>query len=838
MIRYRDLLVRRFKRILLWTVVCLAVFALLGFFVVPPILKSVLTKQLTAALHRDVTIQQVRVNPFALSTTLRGLAVKEANGPETFLSFDELYINAGLSSLYRWGIVVKEFRLTKPFIRLVRHQDQSYNFSDLLEGQKSQAGTPAKPMRFSINNIRIINGGADIQDETVKDNHTIRELNIGIPFLSNIPSDIETFVQPHLSAVINGTRYAIEGKTKPFAESQETTLEVNIAGLDLPYYLAYVPRELSTFALPSGKLDTKLEITFVRQRTGGQTLTVRGDVGLSDLAVADKKGDPIVRIPSLSVGIASVEPLVQKVHLSKITLQSPEITVRREKTGKTNLESLIPTPEKKTSASGPSDSSKELSLDVDKVEVTEGTIRFSDLSNPLPFKATITPIQFSADQLSNAPNKKGTFALNLQTDAKEKVAVNGEVSLEPLQATGTMDVKSIPLKRYVPYTKPLVMFDVLEGTLDVATNFRFSQVKDAMDVKLTGLSSTLRTLRLMTRETPQEFLKIPLLTVKNTSVDLSQREVSVGELSTKDGTALVSRSRDGEINLATLLPRATAAAATLAEAPAPVRPWTVLAGSISVSQYRIQVTDAVPAEPVNVVLDDLSLKAEKLSTALNSKPGKAALAFRLDKGTVSSQGTLDVAPIQGDFQVTVKDIDIRPFQPYIADRVRVTITDGRLSTNGRLQISTKAPEGLQVKFDGETSLNKFAAIEKGTADEVLNWGSLSLQDLSAGYNPLVVHAKKVALADFFAHVIIQPTGRLNLQDILSPQGATTSAEPSRLDPPASPPAQPAKPDTAPSAAPTQTQDVQIEELTLQGGRIQFQDRTLKPSYSATLTEIG
>ena len=69
--------------------------------------------QLTAALHREVTIAEVRVNPFALSATLRGLAVKEPKGPETFASFEELYLNLEASSLFRWAAVVKEVRLTE-----------------------------------------------------------------------------------------------------------------------------------------------------------------------------------------------------------------------------------------------------------------------------------------------------------------------------------------------------------------------------------------------------------------------------------------------------------------------------------------------------------------------------------------------------------------------------------------------------------------------------------------------------------------------------------------------------------------------------------------------------
>ena len=83
MIRFGQGLIRNRKTLLIWAAALLVVFAIVGFFVVPPILKSVLTTQLTAALHREVAIREVRFNPFALSATVRGLTVKEPKGRRT-----------------------------------------------------------------------------------------------------------------------------------------------------------------------------------------------------------------------------------------------------------------------------------------------------------------------------------------------------------------------------------------------------------------------------------------------------------------------------------------------------------------------------------------------------------------------------------------------------------------------------------------------------------------------------------------------------------------------------------------------------------------------------------
>jgi uncharacterized protein involved in outer membrane biogenesis len=116
--------------------------ALVGFLILPPIVKSVAASKLSEALHRPVAIEAVRLNPFALSLTIRGFKLGERQGPETFVAFDELYLNAELSSIFRLGPVLREIRLTRPAVRLVRHTADRYNFSDLLEQPKP---APAKP---------------------------------------------------------------------------------------------------------------------------------------------------------------------------------------------------------------------------------------------------------------------------------------------------------------------------------------------------------------------------------------------------------------------------------------------------------------------------------------------------------------------------------------------------------------------------------------------------------------------------------------------------------------------------------------------------------------------
>ena len=113
--------------------VAFLVYTLFGFLALPAILKSVLSKTLSETLHRKATIREIRVNPFDLSVSVRGLSISERDAPGTWISAEEIFANLQLASVFRGGPVLSEVRLSRPFVNIVRRPDGSYNFSDLIE---------------------------------------------------------------------------------------------------------------------------------------------------------------------------------------------------------------------------------------------------------------------------------------------------------------------------------------------------------------------------------------------------------------------------------------------------------------------------------------------------------------------------------------------------------------------------------------------------------------------------------------------------------------------------------------------------------------------------------
>jgi Domain of Unknown Function (DUF748) len=628
---------RRYKKILIGLGVTLVIFGITGFFILPPIVKSILVDKLSQTLKRPVSIQAIKINPYALTATIHGFEIKEPSGQEKFVSFDELYVNLDSLSIFKRALILKEIKLTGPYARIIRNLDATYNFSDLLvkpaeEKKEEKAG----PFHFSMNNIHIEKGNVDFWDGPKKTQHTVRDLKIAIPFISNMDYLVHQYTQPVLSATINGNPYLLQGRTKPFEESLETYFDIDIKNINIPYYLAYVPVDLN-FKLLSGSVDTKLQIVFTEFQKKKPSLMVKGDVTLRDLTIDDKKGRFILRVPSVNVALADIEPFTPLYHVGKVVIASPEVNIRRDKKGDINLLALIP------------------------------------------------------------------------VDKKQKDKQKMEKAVKPEKKADAKAPSPLPLQ--------------------------------------------------------------------------------VDELRIDAG--------------------------------------------------KITLKDEKPTDPVSLAVNQLNLKVIDFSMKKDTKSW-LELAMEFDKkGQISAVGPFTVDPMSAELALKLNNIDIRTFQGYFNDKVKITVTNGFVTAAGNVAVKDLKEKGLTASYKGICLIANFSSLDKLNDDDFLKWKSLYFSDMRVGYNPLSINIRQIALADFYASVIIDEDGVLSLQSIVAeekvPAEATPGAAQEKTPAPQKKEELPAK-ETAPAKGSENL--VKIGAITLQGGTIDFLDRSVDPNYLAHLSQIG
>ena len=272
------------------------------------------------------------------------------------------------------------------------------------------------------------------------------------------------------------------------------------------------------------------------------------------MALDDEKNNPLFRLPLLEIGIAPSEPLKKVFHLSKVSIQSPELNLVRNQAGVLNIESRFPKVEERIEAIKKGETPP-TTIDVDEIELRGGKVSFSDLSRKKPFKTILSPIELKVDHFSNGKDKKTAYALSITSEAKENINLEGELSVEPLWAEGGLEIKSVPDKE---------IFTLLSGPNSIqprggAPRFLHPlQICQRERKNRKFLSRECRSfsipLRLKRPDEKEDFLKIPLLSVKDTLVDLTQKKLTVGTFSTEKGNLICNRLKNGDFDLSETFP--------------------------------------------------------------------------------------------------------------------------------------------------------------------------------------------------------------------------------------------------------------------------------------------
>jgi uncharacterized protein involved in outer membrane biogenesis len=376
-----------------WLVGGLLAFVLFGFFAAPPLLKSLLLDKLGEALHREVSIARIEVNPLALSATVAGFAVRTAEGREV-AGFDELYVNLSASSLFKFAVVVDEIRLVGPHLAVVRLDEGRYDISDLLDewlkpDDEPDSGVP----RFSLNNIQLSGGKLVFDDRPRGRVHTVEEIKLALPFVSSLPYQAEILVQPMFAARIDGSELRLDGQATPFADGRESELNLQLDGFDLAQLQPYLPAGVP-LRIGAARLHSQLRLLFRELTDGANSLTLTGQARLDGLALSDDGGRPLLGWKSLVVDLEQFDPLKRSLALRKLTLDGAELDLAVDGRGELNLLAVANRLARPAAAAptAPATPATQFAWSLVAFEVNDARVRWRDASGPQPVSGEISAL--------------------------------------------------------------------------------------------------------------------------------------------------------------------------------------------------------------------------------------------------------------------------------------------------------------------------------------------------------------------------------------------------------------------------------------------------------------
>ena len=685
--------IRRLRIAAISAATLILVFAVAAWFGIPAAVRWALAGPVSQELGRTVSVAAVRVNPFTLKLELDGLELAPGPGETRPLAtVRSLTVNASWTSLPHRAPVLDRVKVSGLQANLVRTGPQRFNFSDIVERVLAKPASP-EPTRFAVYNIEVLDSAIRLDDQVRQAVEEVSEISLGIPFISNFPSDRQIQVQPRLTAQVNGQAFVLAGETLPFEQSLDTVLKIKFDQFDLPHLLSFSPVALN-FELGRGKLGADLSLTFRRatpaqgnQPAQAERLILAGTAQVDDFALSAPAGrgaQPLAGFKRLTVKLDELGLLARQAKLAAIELESPSIELVRNSRG-TNwadfaarplLEQPSSTTSDKTGAP-PSAAAAPWSWSLARLAVADGRVHFVD-ETAGRFEQQAEAIQVELTGLTSDSAAPAKFSASLSTPQQERLNLDGTVGLAPLAGQVRFDAQDAQLRTAARYLAHILDAN-LEGRSQARGALEFAQNGDSLSLAIQDLQLAGQGIRVRGPATSGAQLDIATLKIDGGRIDLTQRSIDFGKVAIETPRATVTRLADGSLGWMQLLRSNSAPAA--AEAP-----WKIRIGEVELSRGDLRFEDRSTQPAAQVRVAGLQVQAKNLAPGT---PERSDLALRavLGKGSLAANGWISLDPMASRLAINARNLNLASLRPYLGQYLNAVVASAEASARGQIEFA-------------------------------------------------------------------------------------------------------------------------------------------------------
>lgn len=400
----RSRIKRAIAVFLFFVVVSLVVAIVAAVFFLPRIVQSKAQEFAAENFSRELTVRKIELDPFNLAVRLEGVRLSEPGQKTAFVSFDHLLVKLSPQTFSEFNPVIREVRLVNPVVHIVRQQNGKYNIDDMVTYWSRSGENDAGKTLFSINNVQLENGTVRFDDEVRKKRLLIEELNVGIPFIANMPAEVEVFVPFAIRAKVNRDKIELVGKSRPALNKKSGTIGIKLEKLDLPTYLGYLPFD-PAFKLKSGKFSADLDITFAKREGDKRPIFVEGGVTFHSLRLTETDNANLLEIPELKIDIGKSDLVSGKIDLSRIGVKNPRVFLERNSHSQWNFERLANSGKKPAKKPGTLENEKAASgrtwvVNLKQLGVSGGQLYFVDRAYTRPVSIAAENVGLNVGNLS------------------------------------------------------------------------------------------------------------------------------------------------------------------------------------------------------------------------------------------------------------------------------------------------------------------------------------------------------------------------------------------------------------------------------------------------------
>jgi len=679
-----------------WLLAALATYSLGGYLLAPWILQREITSILQQQLARPVTLEKVRIDPFALSVDLRGFRITETDGAP-LAGFDRLYVRVSVRSLIYRAWTVDTIKLIGLSGNLIRFGGSDTNIGRVLQPLTAGPAPDAKPEantglpRLVIRHLSLQNAQARLTDHLPGKlfQTDVGPVNLDFTNVSTLPQKTG---EQHIEIGLEGGA-SLDWVSQSGINPPMSSGHVTVKGPYVPLLSRYFG-DMLKLAAPSGSLDVGLDYQLQQRPDGQLGLTLdHAELALTGLTLQEPgAATPFLSLPSLRLSGGHLDWPEQKAGAEHLILSDLSLNMRRQANGQiapAPWASSVPAPAPAKAAPAPS--GPDWSVTLGKAELRNAKAEIEDRTPHQPTKLEVHAVDLTLDGISSKPGTAMPFALSAALAGGGITAQGHVTALPDLLLDAKIAINALHLSVIQAYLHDFARLSIDGGQFDGQSDLKL----DGAGLTATG-SGAVQGLKLT-----DEVEKTPVVAWDRLGVDRFDFSQSANELQISQvnfvGPFLRFRlAKDQSTNFSHILISAPAATKAAPPAPAPSGPpMKISVGKIAISKGGADYGDSSLPLPFTAHITDLQGTVATLSSA-SSSPTRVSLRGQVDQyGQARIEGSLTPFDPAKNTKMAVSfhNVEFPGLTPYVLKFAGRRVAKGRLDVDLNYAIANSKMNG-------------------------------------------------------------------------------------------------------------------------------------------------
>jgi hypothetical protein len=676
-------------------------YASLGFFLLPAIIKPKLVTAIEEFTHRQVTLGGLGINPFSLSLTLKDFELKDRDNTR-LLSFSRLYLNYEIISLFKDAYVFSEFQIDTPFVSVRVLKDGQLSVNDLLERPSADTVSGTEhPFRLVIDNFTLTQGRVRYQDDSRRTPlaREIDSLNLSLANFTTLPNEKGLYEFTATTARKEELHWQGSVSVSPARSAGA----IDIKNLRAPSLWEFMGDRLK-FRVESGLVDLHGEYDLDASGPTPQFKLRNGSVALSNLILTDPNDSiPPLSLPRGTVrGIAFDYP-AQSLTMDSIGVEGLALRTAYLADGTMTIQDLL------TPIPNPADTSRStLRMKVNTINASQTNLVFIDRTMEPEAPMVMSDLTLAMHNLCFGLPGMANLNVSGILNGQGAAGARGTLSLEPKRADLDLQISGTPFAGLQPYLSRYSRARQKGGTLSCRGTIAYAGVGETTMLSFKG-GVALDGIRIDDPVLKEDLTRWDRLELKGVDYRLSPPSLTIKEIVATRPYLRAIIGPDRTLNFQHVMFEDSAAVHDSISGPAPGGKAEAAAPRTATRIGAVNITDGT------MNFSDLSLTPNFVVTIQQMAGSVKGLSSeQLARADVDISGKVDKyapATIKGqinplsdkaytDISLNFQGIELTTFTPYSGKFAGYKIDRGKLNLDLHYKLNNRYLDGTnKIVFD-------------------------------------------------------------------------------------------------------------------------------------------